>query len=176
MHAIVIIGVAGAAAAAPASNNAPSLGPSAVVAAVEACRPIADGAARLACYDRAVAALATARSRGDIRVVDRGELRQVRRSLFGFTVPKLPFFGGSGGDRGEAEQKTLAAKLTSFRAIGEGFFRFSIDEPASSWESTEGSFLGDPRPGAAVKIERGAMSSYFAQIGKAQWVRVRRVR
>ncbi len=178
MTNIIAIAALAASAAAQASNLNQPGGESTLVTTVEACRPIADNAARLACFDRAVAAMASARARGDIKVVDRNELRQVRRSLFGFAIPKLPFFGG-GSDadrRSETEQKKLAAKLQSLRPIGNGFFRFSIDEPDSTWESTEGSFLGDAKSGTLVKIEKGAMGAYFAQIGDDRWVRVRRIR
>src|SRR5271169_2476308 len=65
-----------------------------VVQAVVDCRKIEDGAARLACYDAAVAALATAEARGDVVSIDREQGRAVRRQAFGFALPTLAFLDG----------------------------------------------------------------------------------
>ena len=66
-----------------------------LVSAVQACQQIKEDAARLACYDRSVAALTSASERGDVSIVDREQMRAARRSLFGFSIPGLPFFSGS---------------------------------------------------------------------------------
>ena len=60
-----------------------------LLADLQSCRAIDDSARRLACFDRAAASLLAARDSGDVRVVDREEVQETRRSLFGFTLPKL---------------------------------------------------------------------------------------
>lgn len=144
--------------------------------AVQACQKVTDNAARLACYDRSVSALTGANARGDLAVVDRSQMREVRRSLFGFSVPKLPFLFGSNDKQVPDEAKELVSTLASFRDIGNGFFRFTIADPQSTWETTEASDIFDPRIGSKVRISRGAIGSYFVEIGSANAVRARRVR
>src|SRR5438309_6977723 len=65
-----------------------------LVAAIDRCRQITDPTQRLACFDGAANALVKATASGDVSVVDRGEVRKVRHSLFGFSLPKVPFFAG----------------------------------------------------------------------------------
>ena len=141
---------------------------------VQACQQVKDDAARLACYDRNVSALTTANARGDVTVVDRSQMRAARRSLFGFDVGHLPFFGSKDKDVQE-EPKQLVSTLRSFRDIGNGFFRFTIADPESTWESTESSNVFDPRIGEKVTINHGAMGSYFVTIGSNQAVRAHRI-
>jgi len=85
---IILMVAAAAAAAAPAHNIAPG---SQLITAVQACQNIKEDAARLQCYDRSVSALATANARGDVAVVDKQQMREARRSLFGFSVAAVPF-------------------------------------------------------------------------------------
>jgi hypothetical protein len=142
--------------------------------ALDACRAIADNSRRLACFDSAAANLVNATKAGELNVVDRGQLRQARRSLFGFSMPKLPFFAG---DRSaEDDQPTLETKVTSVRAIENGRYRIKIAEGEATWETTE-SFLNftPPRVGDPVSIKRGPLGSYFLRFGGQRGVRGRRV-
>lgn len=56
------------------------------------CRDIASIEARLACFDTAADALATAREAGDIVTVTRQDVEAVERDSFGFRLPSLPRF------------------------------------------------------------------------------------
>ena len=130
--AIILFMAAAAAAAPPRPTIAPGSG---LISSVQACQQIKDDPARLACFDRSVAALASANARGDVAVVDRQQMREARRTLFGFAVPRLPFFTGSKDV--QEEPKRLVSTVASFRGIGNGFFRVTIADPESTWESTE---------------------------------------
>lgn len=57
------------------------------------CAAIKADAERLACYDRTVAALGKAEEAKEIVVTDREQMREARRSLFGFRLPSLRIFG-----------------------------------------------------------------------------------
>lgn len=144
------------------------------VAALDACRQITDGAQRLACFDRSSAALVGAAASGEVSVVDRAQLSQARRALFGFSMPKLPFFAGdrSGeGDRGE-----LDSTITSARSIGNGRFQIHIADGGAIWETTETYLsLSDPRKGQKIQIKRGPLGSYFLRIDGQRGVKGRRV-
>lgn len=159
--------------ASPASaQQAPP--PSPLVNALAACRAVTDEGARLACYDKASDALTGAAARGDIAVVDRDQVRKVRRSLFGFAVPKFPFFARK--DEKDDEPQEISSTVQGFAFVGNGRFRVAIADSYGTWETTESAPLRDPKNGEKVTIKSGLMGSYFMQIGKQRWVRARRVR
>lgn len=139
------------------------------------CRAIADASARLACFDKVSGDLAQAVEKGNLAVVDREQVKKVRRSLFGFAVPKFPFFGDR-DEEAEDEPKEIQTTLLAFDPMGNGRYRVSIAEPRSVWESTESSPYNDSKPGAKVTIKGGVMGSYFMQVGSNRWVRARRIR
>jgi hypothetical protein len=173
MFTVLLLGLA-ASTAAPARANVEVSG-SELVRAVQNCQTIKDNAARLACYDRAASALVSATANGDVAIVDRSRVRQVRRSLFGFSLPPIPFFSGSKNRDVESEPKELVATLGSFQPLGNGFFRFTLADPQSTWESTESSDVFEPKRGAKVTISHGALGSYWAEISGEPAVKVRRV-
>ena len=146
--------------------------PSPLVGALAACRGLMDDAARLACYDKASEALTGAAARGDIAVVDRDQVRKVRRSLFGFAIPKFPFFGGKDDND---EPKEITTTLQGFGSMGSGRFRVILADNYGVWETTESAPL-DPRNGDKVTVKPGVLGSYFMQISTQRWVRARRVR
>src|SRR5689334_2671937 len=79
------------------------------------CRSIAEAAARLQCYDSAAAALEQAAERRDVVVVDRAQVRESRRRLFGLALPHLPIFGGSdnGHDNDDEEISQIESTIAS---------------------------------------------------------------
>src|SRR4051812_15385852 len=89
--------------AAPGREKAPA--PSAALDALATCRAITDSAARLACYDQASARFTEAVSKGDVIVMDKQEVRETRRSLFGFTLPHIALFRGE--DKADIDQSQI---------------------------------------------------------------------
>ncbi len=167
MRTILLIGMSvGLSAAAPTSNRA------AVVGAVTDCRTIADSSTRLACYDSAVAALDTAATKKDIVVLDREEVRQTRRGLFGFALPKLPFFKGD--DSKDTAPTEIVATVQSMRPLGYGKWRVVLDDGAV-WDTTE-VVRRDPHEGSKVRIKSAVLGSFMMNIDGAAAVRVRRER
>ncbi|WP_436803804.1 hypothetical protein [Sphingomonas sp. DT-51] len=132
-----------------------------------ACRAITDGAARLGCYDRASAALEQAVNAKDVRIVDRSEVRRARRSLFGLNVPDLGLFGGSGerGDEGEREAfSEINTTVRSARAGSNGRVDITLaDEGTPVWQVTDPMNF-PPKPGAKVRIRKGAMGAFFLNV------------
>ena len=145
-----------------------------LVNALEQCRQIADGGQRLACYDRAAPALVDASRSGAVTVVDRGQLRQARRSLFGFSMPKLPFFAG---DESAADSPSeLETTIKSARSLGNGKYRIVLTENDAVWETTEESLgFREPRAGQKISIKRGPLGSYFLRVDGGRSVKGRRV-
>jgi len=166
-----------AAAAFAAPHPKPAIEPgSKLITAVQACQQIKEDTARLACYDRSVSALASANARGDVAVVDREQMREARKSLFGFAIPKLPFFSGSKDKDVQQEPKQITSTLVSFRSLGNGYVRLTISEPESTWESTEPADVFEAQSGDKVKIEHGAIGSYWVEIGSNRAFHAHRVR
>lgn len=145
--------------------------PSPLVSALVACKSETDDAKRLACYDRTAGALADATAKGQIAVVDREDVRKTRRALFGFVLPKLPFF--SDDDSAKDTPDVIETTARSVRALGYGMYSITIEDGAV-WRTTEVS-RRDPKPGIKIRIKRGALGSYFLSIDGAAAVRAARV-
>lgn len=150
---------------------------SAYVTALRDCQGKTDPAERLACYDTAVAAMVAASSEGEVRVVERAEVREARRKLFGLAIPDLGIFGGR-GDKPDAEEAeeftTLNTTITGVRT-GSGTYILVTAEGAL-WQLDEvPPRLMKPKVGQTLEIKKGALSSYFLRIDGQKGVKGRRV-
>ena len=145
-----------------------------LVAAIDRCRQITDSGQRLACYDSAANALVSATTSGDVSVVDRTEVRKVRHSLFGFSLPKVPFF--SGDTTANEAQSQLDSTVVSVRELPNGYYRIVIADNNAVWETTDDSIsFSPPRPGQKIEIVRGALGNYFIRVNGQVGVRGKRV-
>lgn len=143
-----------------------------IVDALVKCRAESDDTKRLACFDKAAGTLAKATEEGSIAVVTREDVRKTRRSLFGFTLPKLPFF--SGDDSGKEEMpEEIETSVKSARAARDGNFTVVMADDAV-WRTTE-PLRKMPKPGDKVKIKKAALGSYFLSVGGLRGVRAMRV-
>lgn len=150
-------------------------GTPAALSAVVECRNQADDAARLRCYDQAVASLSAATASGAIVVVDREAVRKTRRSLFGFSLPKLPFFSGDTSQE-EEEAREVEAVIKSATNLGYDKWQIVLEDGAT-WQTTESSAqMATPRPGRSIKIRRASMGSYMVAVDGGRSVRAMRVR
>jgi hypothetical protein len=146
------------------------------VAALQQCRAIPDAQARLACYDKAVDVLAAATASGDTVVIERTEVRKARKGLFGFTLPRIGFLTGRDDNAEDrADEASLATTVVSARALPNGKWRFTV-EGGAVWETVEANLgFSDPKPGAKVLIEKGAIGSYFVKVGSGRRVQAKRI-
>ena len=166
--------IAALVAASPAMAKDKPAPPSPLVSAIDRCRQVADPTQRLACYDSAAGALVQATNAGTVAVVDQNEIRKARHSLFGFTLPRIPFF--SGDSTADEAQRQLDSTITSVRALNNGYYRVVIADNGAVWETTDSSVSFDaPRPGQKITIVRGPLGSYFLRINGQVGVRGRRV-
>lgn len=163
-----LIPVSGPAMAKPRLQDARS---NALLQALSVCRSVADEKARLDCYDQASARLAEAVDKKELVVMDRQEIRETRRSLFGFSVPNIPLFRGeSGGDDGKLETTIAGASQ-----IEGGKWQIRLEDGAV-WQTTETRLnLSDPRRGQKIVIQRGTLGNYFLRIDGQRGIRGRRV-
>ena len=168
---LLVVAALLAAAPAGAKDKTP---PSPLVTAIDRCRQIPDPTQRLACYDSAAGALVLAANTGTVAIVDQNEVRKARHSLFGFSLPKIPFF--SGDSTADEVQKQLDSTITSVRSLNSGYYRIVIADNNAVWETTDSSISFDPpRPGQKITILRGPLGSYFLRINGQLGVRGRRV-
>jgi hypothetical protein len=138
------------------------------------CRAIADPTARLACFDRQVAAMETAEAARDIRIVDREQVRETRRGLFGFSLGNLNIFG-SGDDEDEPEEQVtqIDSTIISISTNGDGKYVFRLANE-QRWLQTDPPRGRSPQVGMTITIRRGTLGSYLANINERSAVRVLR--
>jgi hypothetical protein len=153
------------------SGAAQAQAPAAVNSVVN-CRNESREQERLRCYDAAAAALSQALANRSIIVVDQETVRNTRKSLFGFDVGKLPFFGG--GKDSEPEAKEVVARLKSARPTGFRQWLLELDTGAV-WETTEATNSPLPKAGSEITIRKSPTGAYMLRDG-AGLIRARRVR
>lgn len=142
------------------------------------CRSIAQDAERLACFDRQVGAIDAAAQRDEVVVLDKSELNKTRKTLFGFSFPKLPFLGsGEEDDSGEAKVDgvdQIEAVITSVRSLGYGKWQIGLEDGAV-WATTEAISARDPKVGQKIELKRAAMGSFMGKVEGGRAVRMKRV-
>jgi hypothetical protein len=127
---------------------------------------------RLLCFDTAAAALSQAVESRALVVMDQEAVKNTRRTLFGFDVGRLPFFGSS--NDAEPETKEIVAKLKSARASG--FRKWLLElENGAFWETTEPTDVMMPKAGDQITIRKSAGGGYMIHLG-SRLIRARRVR
>ena len=134
------------------------------------CRSIADNAARLACFDRSVGTLATAQANRDLYVADKDAVREARRGLFGFNLPKMRIFAD---DDMEKDVDQIETTITAAVQGPRGYI-FTLKDGAR-WAQTDGAYMDRPKSGSTIKIKRGAIGSYFGSINGKVGFRIERL-
>ncbi len=148
------------------------------------CRAITDPAARLACFDRQVAALAAAEESRAVRIIDREAVREARRGLFGFSLGNIGNLFGSGSEDDEEEEERadndVVTQIESTLASvtrGENGRLILVLENGQRWIQTDPGRSGrTPRVGETVSIRRAALGSFIANIADRPGIRVMRQR
>ena len=149
-----------------------------VFEALVRCRAITEDVARLQCFDAAAANLQQAAERRDVVLVDRQQVRQTRRRLFGLPIPSLgDIFGGGGGDDDEEDEDEvnfIESTVASAHQAGYGRWVVRLQD-GSTWAQTDNEPLASrPRTGQPVRVERGALGSYRMRVNNQPAIRVQR--
>ena len=169
---IVIAGSAFALGAPLLAQDSPEEAQGDYLEALRACQTIADNSERLACYDGAVGSIVSASDAGDVQVVDREDVRETRRSLFGFSIPDLGIFGG--GDD-EEEDELFETTIVSARYFGRNSARFTTAEGAV-WEINNiPRRLRTIRQGNTVVFRPASFGYFWVRIQGQSGVKGRRV-
>ncbi len=168
--------VAGAAAVAGAATGEPSL------AAVMACRSIAEGAARLACFDRELAAVDAGSARPAAAAAPVASVPRAAaaapvldpRQQFGLSEGAVTAREVAAGARAPEVSK-IEAHVVSMATAADLRLVFTLDNQ-QVWRQikTEGELLA--KVGDAVTIHRGALGSYWLQLPSGRGCKVSRLR
>ncbi len=135
------------------------------------CRAIKETADRLACYDREVASLDAAERSKDVVIVDKEQVREAKRTIFGLALPRIKLFGG--GDEAD-EVSQIESRITSAREGVEGWTIWLAD--GSIWRQADTNpFYRPPKPGLDVIVKRAALGSFIMRVGGSPGVKVKRV-
>jgi hypothetical protein len=151
---LAVIVAAGAAAAAVQ-------GPAPALQSVLDCRKITDGPDRLACFDKAVAAMEQAEASGDLVTVDREQRRTARHQAFGLALPSLAFL-----DRGEKpdEVNHITDKVASASQDPYGKWTLRLDTGAVWRQIDDNEVVRPPHAGSTVEIRRGVLGSFTIKV------------
>ena len=169
-HSLIGFAVLGMVVAVPASaQKMPKTATPKLFEEVVNCRAIQDSAQRLACYDRGVAALDTAQKSNELYVADKAAMKEARRGLFGFSLPKMKIFGDEDlGDLDELE--------TTIASVGSGQRGYIFTLPdGARWMQTDKKYMDRPKVGAKIRIRKAALGSYMANINGKTGFRVERI-
>jgi len=138
------------------------------------CRSLAGDSERAACYDGSVSALLGAVDAGDVRLVDREEVRKSRRQLFGTSAPELDILKGTGKDEEESSD-LLETTITSAVKTGLASWRFTTAEGAV-WEiNNPPRKLAPIMPGDRVVFKKASLGFFFIRINGQIGVKGRRI-
>jgi hypothetical protein len=158
----------------PVASMAQERVSSSLIDAIAKCLELKEETERLACSDTAGQALVDATRRREVVIVDKEEVKSTRRSLFGFSLPRLGLFGNDGPDQGEQIDR-IEAKVVRVAALGYGKYAIEI-EGGARWHTTEGWERPPfPKVGDTLSIRSGSLGGYFVKLGSGSAVRVVKV-
>lgn len=136
------------------------------------CRQIADSTQRLACFDAAAARLEQAEKSGDVVVVDRAQVREARKSAFGFSFEGFKLF-----DRGEKAEPALERVELVLERASQGRDGKWVFHTADGqvWRQVDREPLNrTPKKGARLEVRTAALGSFFMNVDGQRALRVRR--
>ena len=138
---------------------------------LKVCQLEADNDKRLACFDTAVGNIVAANEAGDVRIVDREEIKENRRSLFGFNIPNKGLLAAPK----EEVDTSLRTTVKSVRYITSRKVRFRTEEGAV-WEiGNAPARMRRIEAGDPVEFKKAALGSYFVKVRGQRGVKGKRV-
>lgn len=172
--AVIIAATSCLSSAALAQTPAPAPAParSALLSSLSQCRSLSSDADRLACYDRAAAALDQGERSGELVVIEKAQVQAAKRDLFGFSMPSLPNLFGKESE--EDRVTSIETTLTSAGQSPDGKWVFRLGDQ-SEWRQIDSMPVRfRNRPGEEVRVRNAALGSYLLTVGSSRAVRVRR--
>lgn len=137
------------------------------VDAIDECRRISTDSERLACFDRAAAALVAARGKGELIVLDREKVVERRRQRFGLAMDSDP-----GINAAEVTELTLSVR-TARPAKSPGRWDLELAN-GSVWQTIDPVRFA-PKVGDEITLKIATMGGFRARID-GRSVLIKRVR
>lgn len=139
--------------------------------ALRDCRTIEQNEARLTCFDAAVDSVIARQDSGELQVLDKEDVAETRRGLFGFSLPKIGIFSSDDDE----ENSILQSRITGLRRLRSDHWEIEISE-GSVWRATNTPRQFRPEVGDEVELEKAAMTSYWLRVNGALGVKASRIR
>jgi hypothetical protein len=99
-----------------------------------------------------------------VQIIDRADVRKARRSLFGFTLPRINLFGSGEGEPGVEAFTEITTTVQSARPVANGRVEIRLaDGNDAVWQTTEPMNF-PPKAGAKIRIRKGALGNYFIAV------------
>jgi len=168
-----ILALAALTAGAPAlAAPAPATAAADPMAPVFACADVTDSAARLACFDKEVAALRDKQTKGSFAAIDPAVVETMKKESFGFSIPSLPKLRLPSL---RASEDLKAQAMTIERVAGTSEAPLFIMTNGQKWRQNDTDSNRAIRPGVEVTIEKAALGSFLMSSKKGgASLRVRR--
>ena len=103
--------------------------------------------------------------------MDRAQVGEARRQLFGFEMPALPRLFGA---EGVAELNAIETTLQSATQVADNRWVFRLADGGVWRQIDSESIRHRPRQGDAVLVRKASMGSFLLTVGGSRAVRVRR--
>lgn len=141
------------------------------------CKLLTDPTERLSCYDTKVSALETAQASKQVLIADRAQIKEAKRGLFGFSLPKIKLFSSGNDQEDEEKFVELTTTVKSVSRNNRGFYVITLEEGDAVWEQTEKTrYSVRVKAGDEIRIKRAALSSFKANVNGGLALRVRRIK
>jgi hypothetical protein len=170
---IFLASVAAAAMASPMAalaKDKPAVDRAPAFQAVLSCRGIADGPARLACYDAAAGKMGEAETHGEIVVIDRAQAAAAHREAFGLHMPSLAFVTRA---LKPDEVNRIDGVVDSYRVDINGRYTLLLEDGAI-WRQISGDLYRPPKHGSKVQVRHGTLDSYLMNVDGQPSIKVHR--
>lgn len=170
IFALIAFATFGLSYAAIARSDSPKRAP--ILDELVACRSITESSDRLVCYDEKVNQIDLAQKNNELIVADKEDILEARKGLFGFSLPKIKLFGS--GEDDEEDVKEIETTVASIRKDGYGAWVLNMED-GSQWHQTgTRKLVLSPKVGSKVRIKKGAVSNYWANIDGQRAIAVKR--
>lgn len=154
---VITFATAPAVLAATAAHAEPGNASGKMLDALSECRKITNDTSRLACFDRFAASFESALKSENIKIVDRNDVTNIKKSLFGFALPKVDLFGS------KEPFVEINTTVVSARPIASNRMQLMVAEGDATWQTTDPMDF-PPKPGSKIRIRKGALGNYFLSI------------
>lgn len=154
---LIVLTIASTALAAQNAGADTNSASSKTLDALSQCRKITNDTARLACFDRFAQSFESGIKNEDFKIVDKGDVKNIKKSLFGFALPRVDLFGS------KEPFMEIDSTVTAVRPAGNDGIQITIAEGNAVWQTTDPVSF-PPKPGTKIRIKKGTLGNYFLAI------------